>query len=108
MSDIIIEVDDSNFKQEILNSDIPAVVDFWAPWCGPCKSFSPLFEEVGQEYAGKVKAAKMNIDSNPQIPEVYGIMAIPYLLFFKDGEIVEQIKGTCQKDQLKETFERLL
>ncbi|MDG2455242.1 MAG: thioredoxin [Bacteroidia bacterium] len=92
-----LEFSDSNFEQEVLNSDTPVLVDFWAEWCGPCRMIGPLIEELASEYEGKAKIGKMNIDNNPGIPMKYGVRSIPTLLVFKNGEVVDKIVGAVPK-----------
>jgi len=96
------QLTDSNFEAEVLRSDIPVLVDFWAPWCGPCRAIAPVIDELAQEYAGQVKIVKMNVDENPSTPGKYGIRAIPTLILFKGGEVVEQITGAVSKASLKQ------
>ncbi|MTI89685.1 MAG: thioredoxin [Balneolaceae bacterium] len=95
-----IEFTDSNFEEEVLNSDDPVLVDFWAEWCGPCRMIGPVVEELAGEYAGKAKVGKVNVDNNPEISVKYGIRSIPALLIFKGGEVVDQIVGAVPKSQL--------
>ena len=85
MSENVHEIGDGNFDAEILKSDVPALVDFWAPWCGPCKSIAPILEEIATEYTGKIKVAKLNVDDNPNTPTNYDVRGIPNLVFFKNG-----------------------
>lgn len=106
MADNIIEVGDSNFDSEVLKSDIPVLVDFWAPWCGPCKAIGPVIEELSKNYAGKVKFAKCNVDDNPVTPGNYGIRAIPTLIVFKDGQQVDQIVGMADKSKLEASLQK--
>jgi thioredoxin 1 len=102
----IAHISDAEFEQEVIKADIPVLVDFWAPWCGPCLMVAPMLEELAQELSGKVKITKMNVDENPTTPPLYGIRAIPTLILFKKGEVVEQITGVVPKDQLKSKLEK--
>jgi len=95
-------VNSQSFEAEVLKSDLPVLVDFWAPWCGPCKALNPILEKVEAEVAGRVKIVKVNIDESPDISTRYSIMSIPTLLFFKDGEVVNQLVGLVQKDKIME------
>ena len=97
-----IKVDDTNFKQEVLESDIPVLVDFWAEWCGPCRMVTPTVEEIAEEYDGKLKVCKLNVDEAPATASEYGIMSIPTLAVFKNGEVVERIIGAVPKPQIEE------
>jgi thioredoxin 1 len=97
-----IQVTDSNFDSEVLKCDLPVLVDFWAPWCGPCRAIAPVIDELTQEYSGRVKIAKMNVDENSSTPSKYGIRAIPTLILFKKGEVVEQITGAVSKGSIKD------
>jgi thioredoxin 1 len=103
-----IELTDDNFEQEVLNSDLPVLVDFWATWCGPCRMVGPIVDELAKEYVGKVKVVKLNVDINGKTPIKYGIMSIPSLLFFKKGQVVEQIIGAVPKKNFVEKLEKIL
>ena len=96
-----IAVTDDTFDSEVRNSDVPVVVDFWAEWCGPCKSIGPALEELAEEYGGTVKIAKVNVDENPNSPAQLGVRGIPALFLFKDGEIVSNKTGAAPKAALK-------
>ncbi len=102
------EVTDQNFEAEILNSDKPVLIDFWAEWCAPCKQIAPIIDDLAAQYAGQVKIVKMDIDSNPATPGKYGIRAIPTILAFKDGEVVEQLQGARPKADLEAAIKNLL
>ena len=104
--DNVTHVTDSNFDQEVLKSDLPTLVDFWAPWCGPCKAIGPVIDEMADTYSGKIKIAKMNVDENPETPGKFGIRAIPTLIFFKNGEVADQVTGAVGKTQLVAMIEK--
>lgn len=107
-SDSIFEVNDSNFDQDVLKSEQPVMVDFWAAWCGPCKALAPIVHEVAEQYAGKVKVGKMDVDRNPATPQRYGIRGIPTLLIFKGGQVREQIVGYVGKDTIEKAIQKQL
>ncbi len=100
MSDKIVHVTDETFEQEVLKSQDPVLVDYWAEWCGPCKMIAPVLEEVAEEYAGKLKIAKLNIDDNAETPPKYGIRGIPTLMLFKGGDVEATKVGAVSKSQL--------
>ena len=100
MSDKIVHITDDAFEPDVLNSEQPVLVDYWAEWCGPCKMIAPVLEEIAEEYAGKVKIAKLNIDENPATPPKYGIRGIPRLMLFKNGNVEATKVGAVSKSQL--------
>ena len=102
------EISDSDFESEVVNSDLPTLVDFWAPWCGPCKSIAPVLEELAREYEGKVKFVKVNVDDNPRAPTNFNVRGIPNLVLFKAGKVVDQIVGAVPKDQLITSIKKAL
>jgi thioredoxin 1 len=103
-----IEVTDDNFESEILNSSTPALVDFWAVWCGPCRQVAPTVEALASEYKGKLKVGKMNVDDHQQVPQKYGIRSIPTLLVFKGGQVVDQIIGAVPRSKLEDAIKKHL
>ena len=100
MSDAIFTGTDATFEAEVLKSDLPVLVDFWAPWCGPCLMIAPVLEEVAEAHKGKLKVVKLNVDENTATPQTYGIMAIPTLILFKGGELQEKAVGVLSKNKL--------
>ena len=99
-------ITDADFENTVLKSSIPVLVDFWAPWCGPCRAIGPIIDELTGEFADKVLIVKMNVDENPATPTKYGIRAIPTLIIFKDGEVLEQITGAVTKVTLKDMLSK--
>jgi len=104
----ITEVGDNNFEAEVLSCDLPVLVDFWAPWCGPCKSIAPIVEEIASEFEGKLKVAKLNVDDHPVTASRYGIRGIPNLIILKAGTVKEQIVGAVPKAKLVSAIEKAL
>jgi len=104
----LVHVNDKNFASEVLKSDLPVLVEFWATWCGPCRSISPIVEVLAKEFLGKVKVTKLNVDESPATPSQYGVRGIPTLILFKDGKILDQIVGTVPKSRLKALMEKAL
>jgi thioredoxin 1 len=100
MAGNIQEVSDATFENEVLRASTPVLIDFWAPWCGPCRAIAPLVEELANEYAGKLKVVKMNVDDNPRTPAQYGVRGIPNLIVFKNGEVQQQVVGAVPKAHL--------
>ena len=107
-SESIIEVSDSNFESEVVNSDLPVLVDFWAPWCGPCRAIAPMVEEISSAYEGKIKVGKMNVDENQATTMKFGIRSIPTLIMFKGGEAIDQIIGAVPKGEIERVVEKSL
>ena len=100
MSDQIVYTSDANFETDVLKSNVPVLVDYWAEWCGPCKMIAPILDEITGDYQGKLKIAKVNVDENPQVTQKYGIRSIPTLMMFKDGNVQAQKVGAMSKSQL--------
>ena len=108
MSKHVTEAGDSTFEQEVLKSDVPVLVDFWAPWCGPCKMIAPVVEELAQDYSGKLKVVKVNVDDHKQFAARYNVRGIPNLILFKGGEAQEQIVGAVDKKELVKAIEKVV
>jgi thioredoxin 1 len=104
----LVHVNDKSFASEVLNSDVPVLVDFWATWCGPCRSISPIVEELAKEFSGRVKVTKLNVDESPATPTQYGVRGIPTLILFKGGKILDQLVGAHPKARLKALIEKAL
>lgn len=104
----IVHLSDSSFEQEVLKSDLPVLVDFWAPWCAPCRAITPTLEEVAAAYTGRLKVAKMNVDEHTKVATQYHIVSIPTLLFFKNGQVVQQIVGAVAKAKIVEAVEAVI
>ena len=102
------QINDSAFDESVLKSDLPVLVDFWAPWCGPCRAVGPIVDEISKEYADRLRVFKMNVDENPATPAKYGIPAIPTLILFKDGQVVAQHTGSMPKDDIARIIDAAL
>lgn len=108
MADGMIEITDGNFDSEVLKSSVPVLVDFWAPWCSPCRAIAPVVEELAREYQGKLKVGKMNVDDNERVPGTFQILSIPTLLVFKDGKVAGQLVGAQPKAKIEAEIKRHL
>jgi thioredoxin 1 len=107
-SDKVVQLSDDSFESEVLKSDVPVLVDFWASWCAPCKAISPVVDSLADEFEGKVKVGKLNVDENPATPGQYGVRGIPTLILFKDGNVVDQVVGAVPKNQLEGLLNKAL
>jgi thioredoxin 1 len=103
-----IVLNDDNFESEVLNSEIPVLVDLWAEWCGPCRALAPVIEEIAEDYDGKLKVGKLNVDENPGVPSAYDIRSIPTLIVFKDGAVQERVVGALPKNHIVDLIESML
>ena len=108
MAENVIEFSDQSFDSSVLESDVPVLVDFWAVWCGPCKAIAPIIEEIANDYDGKVKVGKVDVDNNNQVAMKYGIRSIPTLLLFKGGEVVDQVIGNVGKESIESMLNKVL
>mgnify|MGYP001186636874 CR=1 FL=1 len=108
MTDYTCEFNDSNFKTDVINSDKPVLVDFWAEWCGPCKMLSPTIDLIAKKYNGKIKVGKLNVDNNATIAQQYGVRSIPNILIFCDGEVKEQLVGNVPEVEISNLIDKLL
>jgi|TARA_B100000902_G_C26788223_1_gene658502 thioredoxin 1 len=108
MSDLVQEFTDQNFETDVISSDIPVLIDFWAAWCGPCKAIAPVIEEIAGDYTGKVKVGKVDVDSNQNTAMNYGVRSIPTLLIIKDGKVVNQIVGAVPKANITDMLDQVI
>ncbi|MGD8370249.1 MAG: thioredoxin [Syntrophobacterales bacterium] len=104
----IVELNDDTFEEEVILSNTPVLVDFWAPWCGPCRAIAPVVAELASEYEGSLKVGKCNVDESPKTPSQYGIRAIPTLIIFKEGKVSEQITGAVSKSQIDAAIKKVI
>jgi thioredoxin 1 len=104
--EFLVHVSDDNFEQEVIKSEKPVLVDFWAPWCGPCRAIGPVVEDLAEVYKDRVKVAKLNIDDNPKTAIVYGVMSIPTIVLFKNGNALDKVVGLVHKDRLEDLMKK--
>jgi thioredoxin 1 len=104
----VIHLTDDTFDREVKKSELPVLVDFWAPWCGPCRMIAPTIDEIADEYEGRIKVAKLNVDENPKKTAEYAIMSIPNLKIFKEGKVVDEIVGFVPKEEITKKLEKIL
>jgi thioredoxin len=102
------EITDANFETEVINSDLPVLIDFWAPWCAPCRAIGPVVDELSREFTGKLKVVKMNVDDNPLTPSRFGVRSIPNLLIFKSGQVKDQIVGAVPKQAFVQAINKVV
>ena len=108
MAGSVKEISDADFQKEVLNANLPTLIDFWAPWCGPCRAIAPIVEELAKTYQGKVNFVKMNVDDNQNTPSQYGVRGIPTLILFKGGQILNQVVGAVPKPHLENLVKEAL
>ncbi len=108
MDDALQEVSDQDFESIVLQSDVPVLVDFWAPWCGPCKAIGPMIDQLARQYAGRIRVTKMNVDDNTATPARFGIKSVPTIMLFKDGNLFEQLAGMVSRPALEKAVQNLL
>ncbi len=104
----VMAVTDSSFEKDVLSSEHPTLVDFWATWCGPCRAIAPLMDELADQYVGKINVCKVDVDSNPEIPARYGVRGIPTIILFKGGQVVDQVVGAVPKSQLENLIKKAI